>query len=110
MIPICPNTTAPGTRPPIKLGEWQNPLLKEGTPRRIKQMQRFLSLGVEGEVRSRRVDFSGWTAALCFKASRMRYQTGMRSDLPRHAEAEVALHLFDRRSDPSFKRGSDLDL
>jgi hypothetical protein len=29
----------------------------------------------------------------------------MLSDLPRHAEAKVALHLFDRRGDPSFLEG-----
>jgi len=31
----------------------------------------------------------------------------LRSDLPRHAEAKVALHLFDRRGDPSFEEGFD---
>jgi hypothetical protein len=28
---------------------------------------------------------------------------GSLSDLPRRAEANVALHLFDRRGDPSFE-------
>ena len=39
------------------------------------------------------------------KRSGKPYETGMLSDLPRHAEAEVALHLFDRRGDPSFEEG-----
>jgi len=30
---------------------------------------------------------------------------GLFSDLPRYGEAKVALHLFDRRSDPSFEEG-----
>ena len=39
------------------------------------------------------------------KRSGKQYETGMMSDLPRPAEAEVALHLFDRRGDPSFEEG-----
>ena len=47
-------------------------------------MSRYLSLGEAGEVNP-----------LLRQAS----------DLPRCGEAKVALHLFNRRSDPSFEEG-----
>jgi hypothetical protein len=63
-------------------------------------MQRYLNLGVAGEVRHnlkiRKIGKDqGWTNELLKTVS----------DLPRHGEAKVALLLFDRRADPSFRRG-----
>jgi very-short-patch-repair endonuclease len=46
------------------------------------------------------------TSRQYLKRSGKRYGTGMVSDLPRYAEAEVALHLFDRRGDPSSEEGN----
>jgi hypothetical protein len=50
----------------------------------IKQMSRYLSLGVAGEVRT---------------LSRQVF------DLPGRAESKVAFQLFDRRGHPSFEEG-----
>ena len=60
------------------------PLLEGGVAAPIKKCNATLELGAAGEVK------------------RLLQQA---IDLPRHAEAQVALHLFDRRVDPSFKEG-----
>ena len=54
----------------------------------------------------------GCALLIKWRATLARAQTGGQkflrsvvSDLPRHAEAKVALHLFDRRTDPPYWRG-----
>jgi hypothetical protein len=59
-----------------------SPPRRRGTLRPKNKCHVTLEQGAAGEVRK----------GLCF-------------DHPRHAEAKVALHLLDRRGDPSFKGG-----
>ena len=58
------------------------PSFEEGSLRPLNKMSRYLRQGAAGEVRHTH-----------------------QSDLPRHAEAEEAWHLIDRRGDPSSKEG-----